>query len=95
MNSFQQIGWSDPFQGDCKTKYREFFKVEKHPKLDKPWITTKSGKVSLLDKLQQANKVVEDLENNIYPIKDINRVTHYQYQKNILQACVYLNKILI
>jgi hypothetical protein len=53
-----------------KTKYREFFKVEKHPKLDKPWITTKSGKVSLLDKLQQANKVVEDLENNIYPIKD-------------------------
>jgi len=52
------------------TKYREFFKVEKHPKLDKPWITTKSGKVSLLDKLNQANKVVEDLENNIYPLKD-------------------------
>jgi hypothetical protein len=53
-----------------RTKYREFFKVEKHPKLDKPWITTKSCKVSLLDKLNQANKVVEDLENNIYPIKE-------------------------
>ena len=49
------------------TKQREFFKVEKHPKLDKPWITTKSGKVTILDKLNQANKVVEDLENNIYP----------------------------
>lgn len=49
------------------TKQREFFKVEKHPKLDKPWTTTKSGKVTILDKLNQANKVVEDLENNIYP----------------------------
>jgi len=52
------------------TKQREFFKVEKHPKLDKHWITTKSGKVSIQDKLQQANKVVEDLENEIYPKKE-------------------------
>lgn len=49
------------------TKQREFFKVEKHPKIDKPWTTTKSAKVTILDKLNQANKVVEDLENNIYP----------------------------
>jgi hypothetical protein len=60
-----------------KTKYREFFKVEKHPKLDKTWITTKSGKVSLLDKLKQANKVVDDLENNIYPIKDTPTLPKY------------------
>jgi hypothetical protein len=60
-----------------KTKYREFFKVEKHPKLDKVWITTKSGKVSLLDKLNQANKVVEDLENNIYPVKDVPTLPKY------------------
>jgi len=60
-----------------KTKYREFFKVEKHPKLDKTWITTKSGKVSLLDKLNQANKVVDDLENNIYPIKDTPTLPKY------------------
>jgi hypothetical protein len=52
------------------TKQREFFKVEKHPKLDKPWITTKSAKVTIQDKLKQANKVVEDLENNIYPEKE-------------------------
>jgi hypothetical protein len=52
------------------TKQREFFKVEKHPKLDKHWITTKSGKVSIQDKLQQANKVVEDLDNEIYPKKE-------------------------
>jgi len=52
------------------TKKREFFKVEKHPKLDKIWTTTKSEKVSIQDKLKQANKVVYDLENNIYPEKE-------------------------
>jgi hypothetical protein len=51
-------------------KKREFFKVEKHPKLDKIWNTTKSEKVSIQDKLNQANKVVDDLENNIYPEKE-------------------------
>jgi hypothetical protein len=49
------------------TKQREFFKVEKHPKLNKPWITSKSNKISILDKLSHANKVVSDLEKDIYP----------------------------
>jgi hypothetical protein len=46
---------------------REFFKVESHPKLDKPWISSKSGKVSALEKLAAANKVVDDLANDIFP----------------------------
>lgn len=50
-----------------KTKKREFFKVEKHPKLDKVWMTTKSNKISIQDKLSAANKVVDDLERDIYP----------------------------
>jgi hypothetical protein len=56
------------FYDKAKTKEREFFRVE-HPKLDKPWSTTKSEKVSILEKLAQANKVVDDLENDIYPEK--------------------------
>ena len=52
------------------TKQREYFKIEKHPKLDKHWMTTKSNKVSIQDKLVHANKVVEDLEKDIYPEKD-------------------------
>jgi hypothetical protein len=44
------------------TRSREFFKVEKHPKLKKIWIGTKSNKVSIQDKLKQANKIVENLE---------------------------------
>ena len=49
------------------TKYREFFKVEKHPKMSKIWIGTKSNGITIQDKLTQANKVVENLEKNIYP----------------------------
>jgi len=59
------------------TKKREFFKVEKHPKLDKIWTTTKSEKVSIQDKLKQANKVVDDLENNIYPEKEGTQLPKY------------------
>ena len=59
------------------TKKREFFKVEKHPKLDKIWITTKSEKVSIQDKLDQANKVVDDLENDIYPVKKEAQLPKY------------------
>ena len=48
------------------TRSREFFKVE-HPKLEKPWMTSKSEKVPLLQKLEHANKVVTDLEKGIFP----------------------------
>ena len=59
------------------TKKREFFKIEKHPKLDKPWATTKSEKVSIQEKLNQANKVVDDLDNNIYPEKEEPELPKY------------------
>jgi hypothetical protein len=48
-------------------KSREYFRVENHPKLDKIWETSKSNSINILEKLQQANKVIEDLENDIYP----------------------------
>jgi hypothetical protein len=44
------------------TKEREYFKIEKHPDLPKSWTSSKSGKVKLLDKLAEANKIVDDLE---------------------------------
>jgi hypothetical protein len=65
------------------TKQREFFKVEKHPKLDKSWSTTKSNKVSILEKLNQANKVVENLDNNIYPEKKCIQLPKYVSLVNI------------
>jgi hypothetical protein len=59
-----------------KTKERDFFRVE-HPKLDKHWCTTKSNKVSIQAKLEQANKVVDDLENDIYPVKNLANLPKY------------------
>jgi hypothetical protein len=41
---------------------REYFKVESHPKLARPWVTTKSTKVSLLEKLKDANEYVAKLD---------------------------------
>ena len=49
-------------------KAREYFSVENHSKLEKRWESSKSGDISILEKLNQANKVVDDLENDIYPI---------------------------
>ncbi len=44
-----------------KQLYREFFKIEKHPKLDKPWIGSKSNKISVIDKLKAANDMIDSL----------------------------------
>jgi hypothetical protein len=49
-------------------KAREYFSVEGHPKLEKRWESSKSCEVSILEKLNQANKVIADLENDIYPV---------------------------
>lgn len=66
-------------------KAREYFCVEGHPKLNKTWETTKSNKVSIHDKLQMANKVIEDLENDIFP-------KTYTEQRNLPKG-VYLNNM--
>jgi hypothetical protein len=48
-------------------KSREYFRIEGHPKMEKNWETTKASDVSILDKLNMANKVIDDLEKNIFP----------------------------
>lgn len=40
---------------------REYFKVESHPKLARPWVTSKSMKIPLLEKLNDANEYVMKL----------------------------------
>lgn len=70
------VYYNREFYDKEKTKEREFFRVE-HPKLDKPWCTSKSCKVSLQEKLLEANKVVDDLENDVYPEKEENILPKY------------------
>lgn len=45
-----------------KTRFREFFKIEKHPKLDKIWIGSKSNKISIQDKLQEAKNKLNEIK---------------------------------
>lgn len=45
-----------------KQQPREYFKVESHPRLTKAWVSSKSTKIPLLEKLAQANQLVESLD---------------------------------
>jgi hypothetical protein len=49
-----------------KDLWREFFKIESHPKLDKPIMSSKSNKVSIHDKLKWINQKVDELNNGTY-----------------------------
>jgi len=54
-----------------KNKAREYFTIERHPKLLKRWETSKSNKISILEKLDQANKKLEELDS------ESNEITIY------------------
>lgn len=45
-----------------KNKSREYFRVEGHPKQIKCWETSKSGKITIFEKLTSANNKVEELD---------------------------------
>lgn len=47
-----------------KQRLRQYFKVETHPKLTKPWIGSKSNKLTIQQKLLEANNYVIELDNN-------------------------------
>jgi len=65
------VYYSDETYG-AHNKLRTYFCVC-HPKLDKEKYSSKSEKISTLEKLAQANKIVDDLENDIYP-DDVEKV---------------------
>jgi hypothetical protein len=48
-----------------KKLYREFFKIEKHPNMikHKVYVSSKSNKLTLLEKLEQIKKILLELDN--------------------------------
>ena len=48
-----------------KKLYREFFKIEKHPNMvkHKVYVSSKSNKLTLLEKLEQIKKILFELDN--------------------------------
>jgi hypothetical protein len=72
-----------------KKLYREFFKIEKHPlmTIKKVITSSKSNKISILEKLEQIKKLLNDIENNnelnssIYSL-DINDLSNNEIESN-------------
>lgn len=81
------VYYRETYEYNGKTRIREYFKVEGHPKLMKvntrPYITTKSYKISLLEKLEDANRVVSDLENDIFPTTHLKEHNHNNIMNNV------------
>ena len=48
-----------------KMLFREFFKIEKHPKVttNRVYTSSKSNKINILDKLEQIKNILENIEN--------------------------------
>jgi hypothetical protein len=76
------VGYYHEFIDKEQTKTREYFKIEKHPKLGKNWIGSKSNKISILEKLRIVNKIVSDLEDDIYPETNETGLPAYVSIKN-------------
>jgi hypothetical protein len=57
----QYVYYCSEYYDKSHTKKREYFRVD-HPLLGRYWATTKSNKVSIKDKLAQANNIVDELE---------------------------------
>lgn len=45
-----------------KIRSRDFFKIEKHPNIEKPWTTSKSNKLTILEKLKEAKDKLTEIE---------------------------------
>jgi hypothetical protein len=76
------VNYYHEFLDKEETKTREYFKIEKHPKLGKIWIGTKSNKISIFEKLRMVTKVVSDLEHDIYPENNDTGLPTYVTIKN-------------
>ena len=72
-----------------KNLTREFFKIEKHPKLDKPFMSSKSRKVSLMSKLEEVKQKLHKLENDIIEEEDPDKLPQY-YRINQMRGAPHL-----
>ena len=72
-----------------KNLTREFFKIESHPKLDKPIMSSKSRKVSLTTKLEEIKQKLHNLENDIVNEEDPNKLPQY-YRINQMRGAPHL-----
>lgn len=77
-----------------KQLYREFFRIESHPKQEKTISSSKSSKLTIHEKLEQIKKILYNLENDIieenpnklpkyYSIQNFRNAPHLTYDRRI------------
>ena len=66
------------YYNECYNKekdlYRDFFKIEKHPKYDGTICSSKSNKVSIHDKLEEIKDYLKKIDDNNNVIKETSRL---------------------
>lgn len=75
-----------------KKLWREFFRIEKHPKQEKTISSSKSSKLTILEKLEQIKEKLYNLENDIevkkelpqyYTIQNFRNAPHLTFDRRI------------
>ena len=71
-----------------KKLYREFFKIEKHPNMikHKVYVSSKSNKLNLLEKLEQIKKILLDLDNLEKDASESNSLEQNDLEKKDLET---------
>jgi hypothetical protein len=68
------------YYSECYNKekgiYREFFKIEGHPKIEKPVCSSKSCKLTIFEKLEEIKEKLANIENDVV-IVDPNKLPQY------------------
>jgi len=66
LNIPKYINYYNECYNNEKKLYREYFKIEKHPyqEKNKTYISSKSNKISILEKLDQIKKILNELNAN-------------------------------
>lgn len=66
LNIPKYINYYNECYNNEKKLYREYFKIEKHPyqEKNKTYISSKSNKISIIEKLDQIKKILNELNAN-------------------------------
>lgn len=73
-----------------KLLFREFFKIEKHPKIKikRVYTSSKSYKINILDKLEQIKEILKDIENN----DEVESIVQEKVEKITLPKYISIKK---
>jgi len=84
LNIPKYINYYNECYNNEKKLYREYFKIEKHPyqKKNKTYISSKSNKISIIEKLNQIKKLLDELNANDAISTNVVKLPKYISIKN-------------